>query len=63
MFDILLLGLGVVVAYAISHYTVMWLESMVGAPLGIWRSLVFFCVFLVLFLVFRELVMFASGKP
>lgn len=63
MFEILLLGLAVIVVYAISHYTVMWLETLLGKAMGGWRTPVFFCVFLVLFLVFRALIFLLVGTP
>lgn len=63
MFEILLLGLAVVVVYAISHYTVMWLERLAGKSLGMWRSVLFFFVFVVLFLAFRGMVWFTIGTP
>lgn len=55
MLQILLLGLLVVVIYLVSHFIVTKAEAMAGAPLGYWRTVVFFVVFLGLLLAALEL--------
>jgi hypothetical protein len=55
MLEILLLGLVVVVVYLVSHFLVIKAEAMVGTPLGYWRTVVFFVVFLGLLLGALEL--------
>ena len=50
MLEILLFGLFVIVAYVIAHQAVMALERRHGKPLGAWRTLWFFLIFLSLLL-------------
>lgn len=50
MFQIMLLGLLVVVIYLLSHLVVTRVEAWIGIPLGYWRALMFFAVFLALML-------------
>lgn len=50
MLQIMLLGLLVVVVYMLSHLVVTRVEAWVGIPLGYWRALMFFAVFLILML-------------
>lgn len=54
MLQILLLGLAVVVVYLVSHFLVMKAEAMAGVQLGVWRTVVFFVVFLGLLLAVLE---------
>lgn len=55
MLQILLLGLAVVVVYLVSHFLVMKAEAMAGVQLGVWRTVVFFVVFLGLLLAVLEI--------
>lgn len=55
MFQILLLGLVVVVIYLVSHFLVTRAEAMAGVQLGYWRTVMFFVVFLGLLLAALEL--------
>lgn len=55
MFQILLLGLVVVVIYLVSHFLVIKAEAMAGVQLGYWRTVMFFVVFLGLLLAALEL--------
>lgn len=55
MLEILLLGLLVVVIYLVTHFLVTKAEAMAGTPLGLWRTVVFFVVFLALLLAALEL--------
>lgn len=57
------MGLVVIVVYAISHFTVISLEKVLGKPLGIWRSALFFLVFLTLFLIFNAVLSHFLGPP
>jgi hypothetical protein len=50
MLQILLSGLLVVVVYLLSHLVVTRVEAWIGIPLGYWRALMFFVVFLALML-------------
>ncbi len=50
MFEILLMGLAVIGVYLLSHLLVTRLEAWSGRSLGIWRTVLFFCVFLTLIL-------------
>lgn len=65
MLEILLLGLVVVVIYLVSHFLVTRAETMVGVPLGYWRTVVFFVVFLGLLLAALEVMprLFPGGPP
>ena len=63
VFEILLMGLVVIVVYAISHFTVVSFEKLLGKPLGIWRSALFFLVFLALFLIFNTVLSHYLGPP
>jgi len=63
VFEILLMGLVVIVVYAISHFIVISLEKVLGKPLGIWRSALFFLVFLTLFLIFNTVLSHFLGPP
>lgn len=65
MLEILLLGLVVVVIYLVSHFLVTKAELMVGVPLGYWRTVVFFVVFLGLLLAALELMprLLPGGAP
>jgi hypothetical protein len=56
MLQILLVGLVVVVIYFVSHFLVTKAEAMTSAPLGHWRTVLFFVVFLALLLAALELV-------
>ncbi len=56
MFQILLLGLVVVVIYLVSHFLVTKAEAMAGVQLGYWRTVVFFVVFLGLLLAALEFI-------
>lgn len=55
MLQILLLGLLVVVIYFVSHFLVVKAEAMAAVPLGYWRTVLFFVVFLALMLAALEL--------
>jgi len=63
MYEVLLFGLLIVVAYAIAHHAVMAIERQHGEPLGAWRMLIFFIVFLVLLLTAQWLMsaLFSGG--
>lgn len=50
MLEILLFGLFVLLAYFVAHHAVMVLERRHGRPLGAWRTLWFFLIFLTLLL-------------
>lgn len=56
MLQILVLGLVVVVIYFVSHFLVTQAEEMASVPLGYWRTVLFFVVFLALLLAALELV-------
>ncbi|HRQ66313.1 MAG TPA: hypothetical protein PKZ76_15865 [Xanthomonadaceae bacterium] len=51
MLEILLLGVLVVAIYLIAHVVTQQAERWRGEPLGVWRTVIFFCVFLGLLLV------------
>lgn len=55
MLEILLLGLAVVVIYLVTHFLVTKAEAMAGVPLGYWRSVMFFVVFLGLLLTVMQI--------
>lgn len=55
MLQILILGLVVVVIYLVTHFLVMKAEALVAVPLGYWRTVMFFVVFLGLLLAALEL--------
>jgi len=61
MFEILLFGLFVLLAYFVAHHAVMALERRHGKPLGAWRNLWFFLIFLVLLLVAQQLTPLITG--
>jgi len=48
MSEIFLFGLLLIIAYFIAHHAVMYLEKRAGGVLGIWRTVWFFLIFLVL---------------
>lgn len=50
MLEILFFGLFVLLAYFVAHHAVMALERRHGQPLGAWRTLWFFLIFLTLLL-------------
>ncbi len=62
MLVIMLMGLAVVVVYFISHYSVIALERRVGRPLGVWRTALFFVVFLGLMIVVTEVLPLLVGE-
>lgn len=62
MLEILLFGLFVIVAYFIAHNAVMALERRHGKPLGAWRTLWFFLIFLALLLLAQSLMPFLAGE-
>lgn len=51
MLEIALFGVVLVAIYLIAHTATQQVERWCGHPLGGWRSVVFFCVFLSLLLV------------
>jgi Na+-transporting NADH:ubiquinone oxidoreductase subunit NqrE len=55
MLEILLLGLAVVVIYLVTHFLVTKAEAMAGVPLGYWRTVMFFVVFLGLLLAVMQI--------
>jgi hypothetical protein len=55
MLQIMLFGLLVVAVYLVSHLIVTKAEAWVGLPLGQWRTLAFFVVFLGLLLAAMEI--------
>jgi hypothetical protein len=55
MLEILLLGLAVVVIYLVTHFLVTKAEAMAGVPLGYWRTVMFFVVFLGLLLTVMQI--------
>lgn len=59
----MLFGLLLVAFYLIAHTVTVRVERWRGEPLGGWRGLVFFCVFLALLLTAIELVprLFGAG--
>jgi hypothetical protein len=62
MLEILLFGAALVVIYFVSHTVVMRVEQWRGSPLGPWRSVLFFGVFLLLtLLAFQLLPMLLGG--
>lgn len=61
MLEILLFGLFVVVAYIVAHHAVMGLERRHGQPLGAWRTLWFFLIFLGLLLLAQWLLPHFTG--
>lgn len=56
IYEILLMGLVVVVVYLISHQLTMMIEQRWKGGLGAWRSGAFFVIFLVLLLLASTLV-------
>ncbi len=62
MLEILLFGLFVIIAYFIAHHAVMALERRHGRPLGAWRTLWFFLIFLALLLLAQSLMPFFAGE-
>lgn len=62
MLEILLFGLFVIAAYVIAHHAVMGLERRHGKPLGAWRSLWFFLIFLSLLLLAQWLTPHLLGE-
>jgi multisubunit Na+/H+ antiporter MnhB subunit len=65
MLEILLFGVALVVIYLVSHTLVMRVERWRGRPLGGWRSVLFFAVFLLLTLIAFQLLpmLLGSGAP
>jgi hypothetical protein len=64
MLQIMLLGLLVVAIYLLSHLVVTKVEARIGVPLGHWRALLFFAVFLALTLAaFALLPQFLPAGP
>lgn len=55
MLEVLLFGVFVLLAYFIAHHAVMALERRHGKPLGAWRTLWFFLIFLALLLAAQQL--------
>ena len=55
IFEILLMGLAVVVIYLVSHKLTMAIDRRWQGALGAWRSAVFFVVFLALLLLVSTL--------
>ena len=55
IFEILLMGLAVVVIYLVSHKLTMAIDRRWEGGLGVWRSGVFFVVFLALLLLVSTL--------
>lgn len=56
IFEILLMGLAVVVIYLVAHKATMALDRRCDGGLGAWRSVAFFFVFLALLLLASVLV-------
>lgn len=50
MLEVLLFGVFVLLAYFLAHHAVMAIERRHGSPLGGWRTLWFFLIFLSLLL-------------
>lgn len=65
MLEVLLFGLFVIVAYIVAHHAVMALERRHGRPLGAWRMLWFFLIFLGLLLLAQALMpyLLPQGGP
>jgi len=63
MYEILLLGLLLVVAYFIAHHAVMFLDRRSGGTLGVWRTAWFFLIFLVLVMGSQWLARSLLGAP
>lgn len=61
MLHILLMGVAVVAIYLIAHVVVTAIERRHGKPLGFWRSILFFVVFLTLMLIATQLAPVALG--
>lgn len=61
MLHILLMGLAVVAIYLVTHVLVTAIERRHGKSLGLWRSAIFFVVFLTLMLIATQLVPVALG--
>ncbi len=61
MAEILLLGLAVVVVYLAAHYAVTALEQWLGRALGVWRTVAFFGIFLVLILIVMQVLPLLVG--
>jgi hypothetical protein len=61
MLEILLFGVLVVAIYLIAHVVTQQAERWRGEPLGVWRTVIFFCVFLGLLLVAMQLVPLLLG--
>jgi hypothetical protein len=59
MLEILLMGVLVVAVYLIAHAVTQQAERWRGRPLGGWRSVIFFCVFLGLLLMGMQLIQLA----
>jgi len=51
MLEILLFGVFIVMAYLVAHNAVMAIEQRSGKPLGGWRTVWFFFIFLALLLI------------
>jgi len=62
MAEILLMGLAVVAVYLAAHYAVTGLEQWLGRALGVWRTVAFFGIFLVLILIAMQLVPLLLGR-
>jgi hypothetical protein len=59
--EILLFGVLVVAIYLIAHVVTQQAERWRGEALGIWRTVIFFCVFLGLMLIAMQLVPMLLG--
>lgn len=62
MFEVLLFGVFVLLAYFVAHHAVMALERRHGRPLGVWRTLWFFVIFLGLLLIAQQLTPLLVGN-
>lgn len=61
MLEILIFGVLVVAIYLIAHVATQQAERWHGKPLGVWRTVIFFCVFLGLMLVAMQVVPMLLG--
>jgi hypothetical protein len=61
MLEIMVMGVLVVAIYLIAHVVSQQAERWRGEPLGIWRTVIFFCVFLGLLLVAMNVVPMLLG--
>ncbi|NEZ02668.1 hypothetical protein G4Y73_00725 [Wenzhouxiangella sp. XN201] len=62
MLEVLLFGVFLLLAYFLAHHAVMALERRHGRPLGWWRTLWFFLIFLGLLLLAQWLTPFLLNQ-